>query len=184
MESIPGPHKHLKVRAQSFPPLVEGGGGAGKNCPKIVRIEDGSLGEIVDLALEIFPKGIPDNSVILLGPGTHLLRTGSSGFSKTCVETSGRLVRLCSTAQICPLPPVLSGLNPGRIFWSIVDLRSWVSNYFRSDTRGLAELWDCTVSYTTQTNHKQMHTFTICTLLLTGLSSCYVVRLANTFAFH
>jgi hypothetical protein len=81
-----------------------------------VKIEDGSLGEIVDLALETFPKGIPGNSVILLGSGTHLLRTGSSGYSKTWVEMSGKLVGWCPTAQICPLPPVLSGPNPGSIF--------------------------------------------------------------------
>ncbi len=119
-----------------------------------MRIEDSSLGEIVDLALEIFPKGIPDNSAILLRSGTHLLGTGSSRYSKTWVETSGKLVRLCSTAQICPLPPVLSGPNPGRIFWSIVELRCWVSNYFRSDTRGLEELWDCTVTLLKQNTSK------------------------------
>jgi len=160
----------------------------GGNCLKIVRIEDGSLGEIVDLALEIFPKGIPGNSVILLGSGTHLLRTGSSGYSKTWVEMSDKLVRWCPTAQICPLPPVLSGPNPGSIFRSIVELRCWVSNYFKSDVHGLEELWDCTLSQLTQNTGKSTplpsaHSYTLVfptamscgsltPLLFTRASSC------------
>ncbi len=50
----------LVLSDQSFPPIVDGG--EGENCVRILRIEDGSLGEIVDLALEMFPKGLPGNS--------------------------------------------------------------------------------------------------------------------------
>ncbi len=45
-------------------------------------MEDGFLGEISDLALEAFPQGLPTNSVILLGSGTHLLRSGSAVMSR------------------------------------------------------------------------------------------------------
>ncbi len=43
--------------------------GEGGNCLRIVRIEDGLLGEIADLALEMFPHGLPENSIVLLGSG-------------------------------------------------------------------------------------------------------------------
>jgi hypothetical protein len=67
----------LVLSDQSFLPIIEGG--KGENCVRILRVEDGSLGEIVDLALEMFPKGIPGNSVVLLGSRTHLLCVRSSG---------------------------------------------------------------------------------------------------------
>jgi len=118
----------------------------GENCVRIVRVEDGSLGEIVELALEMFPKGIPGNSVVLLGSGTHLLRVGSSGYSRAWVESSGRLSKLGLSVQVCPLPPILSGPNPGRIFRYIGEVRCWVSKFFGSDVRGLEEVWDLTLS--------------------------------------
>jgi hypothetical protein len=136
----------LVLSDQSFPPAVEGGEGG--NCLRIVRVEDGLLGEIADLALEMFPRGLPDNSIVLLGSGSHLLRVGSSGYSRAWVECNGKLARLGKSVQICPLPPILSGPNPGSIFRSIVELRCWVSSVFGTDARGLAELWDMTLSNT------------------------------------
>jgi hypothetical protein len=81
------------------------------------------LGKIVDLAVEMFPMGIPDNSVVLLGSGTHLLRVGSSGYSRAWLEISGKLPKLCHSMQVCPLPPTLSGPNLGRIFPYIGEMR-------------------------------------------------------------
>jgi hypothetical protein len=109
----------LVLSDQSFPPAVEVGEGG--NCLRIVRIEDGLLGEIADLALEMFPRGLPENSIVLLGSGTHLLRVGSSGYSRAWVECNRKLARLGRSVQICPLPPILSGPNPGLIFRSIVE---------------------------------------------------------------
>jgi hypothetical protein len=54
----------LVLSDQSFPPAVEVGEGG--NCLRIVRIEDGLLGEIADLALELFPRGLPENSIVLV----------------------------------------------------------------------------------------------------------------------
>jgi hypothetical protein len=138
----------LVLSDQSFPPIIEGG--EGENCVRILRVEDGSLGEIVDLALEMFPKGIPGNSVVLLGSGTHLLRVGSSGYSRAWVESSGRLAKLCHSVQVCPLPPILSGPNPGRIFRYVGEVRCWVANYFKSDARGMEEVWDLALSQLSQ----------------------------------
>jgi len=138
----------LVLSDQSFPPIVEGG--EGENCVRILRIEDGSLGEIVDLAMEMFPKGLPGNSVVLLGSGTHLLRVGSSGYSRAWVESSGKLAKLCHSVQVCPLPPILSGPNPGRIFRYVGEVRCWVSNFFKSDVRGMEEVWDLALSQLSQ----------------------------------
>ncbi len=97
--------------------------GEGGNCFRIIQIEDGLLGVIADLALEIFPRGLPENSIVLLGSGSHLLRVGSSGYSLAWVECNRKLSRLGKSVQICPLPPILSRPNPGSIFRSMVELR-------------------------------------------------------------
>ena len=83
---------------------------------RIMRVEDAPLGELVDLAFETFPQGLPENSIILFGSGTHLLHAGSSGNAKACVEASCRLVKIAHCVQICSLVPILSGSNPGTLF--------------------------------------------------------------------
>jgi hypothetical protein len=161
-----GGGKHLSLwfsQINPSPPIIEGG--ESENCVQILRVEDGSLGEIVDLALEMFPKGIPGNSVMLLGSGTHLLRVGSSGYSRAWVESSGRLAKLCHSVQVCPFPPILSGPNPGRIFRYVGEVRCWVANFFQSDARGMEEVWDFAHSQLSQNTSP-------CTPL--GLLSSYI----------
>jgi hypothetical protein len=50
---------------QCLPPYLESHNAG--ICARVLRVEDGFLGEIADLAMEAFPKGLPMNSVILLG---------------------------------------------------------------------------------------------------------------------
>jgi hypothetical protein len=77
--------------------------GEGGNCLRFIHIEDGLLGEIVDLVSEMFPHGLPENSIMLLGSGTHLLRDDRSGYRSACVECYGKLARLGKSVQICLL---------------------------------------------------------------------------------
>jgi hypothetical protein len=41
-------------------------------CARVVRAEDGTLVEIVEILKEIFPNGLPNSSVVLLCSGTNL----------------------------------------------------------------------------------------------------------------
>jgi hypothetical protein len=97
--------------------------------------------ELADLALEIFPKGIPDNSIILMGSGTHLLRAGSSGYVRSWLAAAGKASRLGRSVQVCPLMPILDGISPGTIYRSIIEVYSWCADIFGSDSRGLGEVW-------------------------------------------
>jgi len=131
----------LVLSDQSFPPILDSGSGKENNCIKIVRVEDGNPMELADLALEIFPKGLPDNSIILLGSGTHLLRAGSSGYVRSWLAAAGKVSRLGRSVQVCPLMPIMDEISPGTIYRSIIEVYSWCSDVFGSDSRGLGEVW-------------------------------------------
>ncbi len=59
------------------------------NCAKILRIDEGFLGEIADLALEEFPK-----CVILLGSVMHLLCAGSAGYAQAWLIACQQIGRI------------------------------------------------------------------------------------------
>jgi hypothetical protein len=105
-------------------------------------VEDGFLGEISDIALEAFPQGLPTNSVILLGSGTHLLRLGSAGYAQAWLAASQKLGRICHSVQICPLVPIFDCIGPGAVFRSLIELHCWYSKIFETDPRGLKDVWD------------------------------------------
>jgi len=128
----------LILSDQTCPPVVETEG----SCIRVIRVEDGSLGELSDLALEIFPHGIPDNCVILLGSGTNLLRSGSAGYACAWIEANKKLCSLSPSIKVCPLPPFLTEISPGRIFSDVMELHCWFSTVYAADSRGLQEVWN------------------------------------------
>ena len=65
------------VSDQCFPPSLVSEDG--RNCVKIIRIEDGSLTELCDMFCDVFANVVvPPGTVVLIGSGSHLLRAGSS----------------------------------------------------------------------------------------------------------
>ena len=129
----------LILSDQNFPPNLycplEG------QCAAVIRIEDASLSELVDIVIEIFPDGLPNSTIILLGSGTHLLRTGSAGYARAWVECNARLASLSSSSQICPLPPMLSGPAQGNLFRSVVELNCWLKEVYGTNTKVLGGVW-------------------------------------------
>ena len=132
----------LILSDQCFPPYLEQESDRVGNCARVLRVEDGFLGEIADLALEAFPKGLPINSVVLLGSGTHLLRAGSAGYAQAWLAACNKLGRIGQTVQICPLVPVFDSVSPGAIFRSLVELHCWYAELFQDVPRGLKDVWD------------------------------------------
>ena len=71
---------------QALPPMLEGTDE--QSCVRIVRIEDGSLHELAAVFEEIFGTAteIPPGTVVLIGSGSHLLRSGSSIYAGAWTE--------------------------------------------------------------------------------------------------
>ncbi len=71
------------------PPVLPCGNG---ECLKIVRIENGSLKELVTCFLDITRgKGFPTGSLILLTSVSHLQMRGLSGYAFDLAEEMNRL---------------------------------------------------------------------------------------------
>jgi hypothetical protein len=69
---------------QNFVPTLCGG----NSCVAIARLENGSIGEIADLAVEILERHpIPPGTVILLGSVTHLQNVGTTIFATDWCNT-------------------------------------------------------------------------------------------------
>jgi hypothetical protein len=72
---------------QNIPPVVHCE--KGLNCPKVLRIENGTIGELVRLFVETVPVGrVPPVSVIACSSATHLADVGVAAYAKDFVEES------------------------------------------------------------------------------------------------
>jgi hypothetical protein len=70
---------------QNFVPTLYGG----NSCVAIARLEDGSLREIADLALEVLERqSVPPGTLILIGSASHLQHVGLLSLHKTGVRLS------------------------------------------------------------------------------------------------
>jgi hypothetical protein len=64
---------------QNFVPFLSGG--EGENCIAVCRMENPSLSELADLAMEILDRTmIPPGTTFLFGSGSHLFRAGTSQY--------------------------------------------------------------------------------------------------------
>ena len=108
------------VSDQCFPPFAVSNDG--KNCVKVVRIEDGSLIELCDIFCDIFTNAnVPAGTVALIGFGLHLLRSGSSVYARAWIGVANCLEKKFPNVSLCPLPPVLSQNVPGCLFRSSLE---------------------------------------------------------------
>jgi len=112
------------------------------NCVSLVKIENSTLHELVDIAFEIFDgKTIPAGSVIMVGAGSHLYRVGASAYAWDWVQCVGRLAARWKSVNICPIFPIITADSPGSLYRDIGQLAVWLSQVYDSSTRGLADVW-------------------------------------------
>ena len=98
-------------------------------CLKIIRIEDGSLPELVNCWLELTQgKNIPAGSVLLIFSATHLLMEGLGGFMEDLVTEIRRLESIFGGGVI-PIPGIpvfLGGCNSKEVIRETWDLMGWM----------------------------------------------------------
>jgi len=116
--------------------------GGVENCIGIVKLENGDLHELVDLAFEILEgKQIPPGSVLMLGAGSYLNRVGASTYAWDWVQCTNRIANKWRTVNVCPLIPRVTGACSGSFHREVGQLAVWLSQVYQGSTRGLSDTW-------------------------------------------
>ena len=121
---------------QNFPAVLPSEGGL---CPVIVRVEDGTLGEIADAFLDRFNKfvsphgNLPPGSVILIGSISHMRAVGVGEYCEALVGVSHRLgTRVGRNVDIVPLVGIpLHGVGEVHVLRDLLDLDAWLASCAR-----------------------------------------------------
>ena len=77
-------------------------------CMVIIRIEGGSLGELVDICGDVFGRvGLPEGSVVMIGSISHLHRWGVSQYARDWTRLLMNMGRSWPTVRVAPLVPLI-----------------------------------------------------------------------------
>jgi hypothetical protein len=111
-------------------------------CVCVVRVENPSLLELLDLAKEIFANvRIPEGSIFLFGCISHLSRIGTSIYAKDWTTLVAGVAATWRGIHVCPLIPLVVSECTGSVTREICELSVWYSNVYDNDNKGLHETW-------------------------------------------
>jgi hypothetical protein len=124
---------------QNFVPTLSGD----TSCVAVARLENGSLDEIADLAIEILERHfIPPGTIILLGSVSHLASVGTTIFATDWCNTIEKLRLKLRNAKIVPAVPVLREDGPGSIGKQLIELTHWFKTVYEKNTLGCLPVWE------------------------------------------
>ena len=124
---------------QNFPGVLPCSSG---ECLKIVRVENGSLNEIVTCFLEVTRgEGLPTGSAILLFSASHLQMRGVGGYMFDMADEMGRLNAIFRGGVVCVpgVPILLGGCEDKTLIRSLIEAGKWLT---WSGTQFLKETWE------------------------------------------
>jgi hypothetical protein len=143
-----GPHEIMSstgpsaiiLSDQNFVPAISHETDTG--CIAIVRLEDASLQDLADLAVEIFEKkSVGTGSVFLLGSASHLIKAGVAAYAGDWLSINRQLNGKFKNISICPLVPLLFEDSPGLLARDLEILAMWLHNVYGTGIRGMSVLW-------------------------------------------
>jgi hypothetical protein len=121
---------------------------SGTVCLAVVRLEDASLADLANLAMEIFEtSSLLPGSVILAGSASHLFRSGVTTYAGDWVNFCNRLGNKFKNANVCPLIPFLTEDSPGALARDLEILTVWYHKVYNSSIKGFLEAWSCLLKY-------------------------------------
>jgi hypothetical protein len=128
---------------QNFVSTLSGG----KSCIAIVRLEDASIPELVELSLEMLDRHRPPAGTLLIyGSVSHLFHAGTTIYSQDWCCLVNRLNTLYPELRILPLVPIIREDCPGVVSRQLIELSTWFKQVYNKDTLGLASTWDNLIS--------------------------------------
>jgi hypothetical protein len=131
---------------QNFIPFLmdkEGG------CIAVVRLDNATLSELVELSFEIFENfPLPPGSVVLFGSASFLFRAGVSVYAREWVDSTTKVGAKWRNVHICPLIPFIRENCPGSMARDIEQLSAWLIRIYTDNTAGLRECWESLLMHT------------------------------------
>jgi hypothetical protein len=93
------------------------------NCVSVVRVENSTLIELLDIAREIFGNiKVPEGSVFLFGSASYLGRCGTSLYASEWTSLFAGVSSSWRGVHVCPLVPLILTECPGSIMREICEL--------------------------------------------------------------
>ncbi len=124
---------------QNFVPTLSGK----ESCISITRLEDCSLTELTDLAIEVLERqSIPLGSVLLLGTASHLYKAGTTVFTSDWCESVKKLNEKIRNVKVLPLVPILREDAPGTLGKQLIEYYTWLKTVYDKNTLGLLPVWE------------------------------------------
>jgi hypothetical protein len=118
----------------------------GGKCINVVRLENASLLELLDLSKEIFLNvTLPEGSIFMFGSASYLGRAGTSLYARGWTEVVALASDNWRGVRICPLIPLILSDCPGNIVREISELATWLDKVYSANPQGLRETWQCLV---------------------------------------
>jgi hypothetical protein len=82
--------------------------GPNKDCLNVVRVENASLLELVNVAREILGNApLPEGSILMFGSASHLSHMGTSAYARDWTEVVALSVETWHGVRVCPLIPLI-----------------------------------------------------------------------------
>jgi hypothetical protein len=123
---------------QNFLPTLSGG----DSCVGIIRLEDSSLEEIVDLTIEILDcTHVPTGTIFLLCSASHLNNVGSSIYAADWCNAVAKFSTKIRNVKIMPLTPIIRENGPGSLSKQLVEISIWFKRVYDKNTLGLLPVW-------------------------------------------
>jgi hypothetical protein len=124
---------------QNFVPTLSGK----QSCISITRLEDCSLSELTDLAIEVLERqSIPVGSILLLGTASHLYKAGTTVFTSDWCESVKKLNEKIRNVKVLPLVPILREDAPGTLGKQLIEYSTWLKTVYDKNTLGLLPVWE------------------------------------------
>ena len=116
------------------------------SCIPVVRLENASLSDLVDMSFEIFHNtNIRAGSVFLIGSGSFLFRVGASVYANEWLKCLRRVNARWEQVHVGPLIPILFEDCPGSLSRDLFELAMWLAKSYSHNTSGLLDSWSALI---------------------------------------
>lgn len=156
----PNPHKILAKGREDSPPILIFSDQnfvstlcGGNSCVAIARLEDASLTELGDIALEMLDRHIiPAGTIFAFGSASNLHISGTTIYASDWCKLVGRLSARYSEIRIIPLIPILREDCPGILGRQLLELKTWFERMYNNTQLGMSPIWQMFVDHMKKTD--------------------------------